>query len=102
MMTFLTARYPRAKSLTPKDLEGLRSLATHYGIRGVSIEGESLVVEYDASRLTEAAVLGCVRRAGINVKPEREIPFGAIDHTGEFKDFAWPTTGISPANQPQK
>ena len=101
-MTFLITRYSLAGSLTPKDFERLRGLATHYGIRGLSIEGETLAVEYDASRLHAAEVLGCVRRAGIAVKPEKEIPSGALDHTGEFKDFAWPTTGISPANQPPK
>jgi hypothetical protein len=101
-MTFLITRYPLVRSLTPKDLERLRGLTTHYGIRGVSIEGEALAVEYDASRMHEAEVLGCVRNAGIAVKPEREIPLGAIDHTGEFKDFAWPTTGLSPVNSSQK
>jgi hypothetical protein len=101
-MTFLTTRYSLAKSLTAKDLERLRGLTTHYGIHGVSIEGETLVVEYDASRMSEAETLGCVRRAGIAVKPEKDIPSGAIDHTGEFKDFAWPTTGLSPANQSPK
>jgi hypothetical protein len=97
-MTFLTTRYRLAKSLTPKDLERLSRFSTEYGIRGVSVEGEELLVEYDASRLHEAEVLGRVRRLAIDVKPEKEIPAGALDHTGEFKDFAWPTLGISPAN----
>ena len=101
-MTFLTTRYSLARKLTPKELGPLRGLTTHYGIRGVSIEGDALVVEYDASRMNEAEVLGCVRRAGIAVKPEKEIPSGAIDHTGELKDFAWPTTGLSPVNASQK
>ena len=101
-MTFLTTRYTLARTLLPKDLERLRGLTTLYGIRGVSIEGETLVIEYDASRLHEAEVLGCVRGAGIAVKPEKKIPLGAIDHTGEFKDFAWPTTGLSPVNSSQK
>ncbi len=101
-MTFIVTRYALAGNLGAKDFERLRGLATHYGIRGVSIEGESLVVEYDASRLHESGVLACVRRAGISVRPGKEIPAGALDHSGEFKDFAWPTTGISPANQPQK
>ena len=101
-MTFLTTRYPLAKSLTPKDLERLRGLTTQYGIHGVSIRKNNLLIEYDASRLHESGVLARVRRAGIDVRPEREIPAGALDHTGEFKDFAWPTTGITPANQPQK
>jgi hypothetical protein len=101
-MTFLTARYSLASALSIKDIERLRGLTTQYGIRGVSIEGEMLVVEYDASRMHEAEALGCVRRAGVAVKSEKEIPSGAIDHTGEFKDFAWPTTGLSPVNANQK
>ena len=101
-MTFLTTRYSLAGSLSLKDLERLRGLTTHYGIRGVAIEGETLVVEYDASRMHEAEVLGCVRGAGIAVKPEKDIPSGAIDHTGEFKDFSWPTAGLSRVNASQK
>jgi hypothetical protein len=98
-MTFLTTRFQITRTLSTTDLERLRGLSTHYGIRRVSIEGEKLAVEYDASRLHAAEALACVRRAGISVKPEKEIPLGAIDHTGEFEDFAWPTTGLSPANQ---
>lgn len=101
-MTFLTTRYALAGNLGAKEFERLRCLTTQYGIHGVRIEGATLAVEYDASRLHESEVLACVRRAGINAKPEKEIPFGAVDRTGEFKDFAWPTTGISPANQSQK
>jgi len=101
-MTFLTARFPLARTLTEKDLERLRGLTTRYGFRKVSIEGETLAVEYDASRLHSAEVLSCLRSTGIDVKPEKEIPPGAFDQTGEFRDFAWPTTGLSPANQPRK
>lgn len=101
-MTFLTTRYKLTHTLSGADLERLRGLTTHYGIRGVSIEGEELAVEYDASRLHAAEVLACVRRAGIDLKPEKIIPQGAIDHRGEFKDFAWPTAGLSPVNQTLK
>jgi len=101
-MTFLATRFQLTRTLSTTDLERLRGLTTHYGVRGVSIEGNNLSVEYDASRLHAAEVLACVRRAGISVKPEKEIPPGAIDHTGEFEDFAWPATGLSPANQTQK
>ena len=98
-MTFLTTRYRLTRTLTSKELERLSRFSTEYGIRGVSIEGEELLVEYDASRLHEAEVLGRVRCLGIDVKPEQEIPAGSVDHTGEFKDFAWPTSGLSPVNQ---
>jgi hypothetical protein len=30
------------------------------------------------------------------------IPPGGFDDTCEFKDFAWPTTGLSPVNAKQK
>jgi hypothetical protein len=98
-MTFLTARYSLLRPLSARHLERLRGLSAHYGIRGVSVEGDKLEVEYDASRMSAAEALACIRSAGINVKPEKEIPFGATDHAGEFKDFAWPTAGLSPANQ---
>jgi hypothetical protein len=101
-MTFLTTRYRLTSPLTNKQLEGLSRLSTFYGIRELAIDGDKLKVEYDASRIHEAEVLAAVRHAGINARPEKPIPPGAFDHTGEFKDFAWPTTGLSAVNQPQK
>jgi hypothetical protein len=101
-MTFLNTRYHLTKPLTPKDFERLSQLATVYGIRGLGIEGPDLIVEYDASRLHEAEVLAEIRRAGISVQPEKPIPLGGFDYTGEFKDSAWPTAGLSPVNQHQK
>jgi hypothetical protein len=98
-MTFLTTRYHLKRELTPKDFDRLHSLSTVYGIRGISIDGPLLVVEYDASRVHEAEVLAQVRQAGIAVEPEQPIAPGGFDYTGEFRDFAWPITGISPANQ---
>ena len=101
-MTFLTTRYRLAKPLTPKQLECLGGLSTVYGIRGLTLEGNNLVAEYDASRIHEAEVLAAVRGAGINAQPVKPIPPGAFDYAGEFKDFAWPTSGLSPVNQSQK
>jgi len=101
-MTFLTTSYPLAAPLTNKQLESLSRLSTLYGIRGLSIKGNELKVEYDASRIHEAEVLAVVRRAGVKVQPQEPIPPGAFDHTGEFKDFAWPISGLSPVNRPQK
>jgi hypothetical protein len=98
-MTFLTTRYHLKQSLTAKDFESLHSLSTVYGIRGLLIEGQLLELEYDASRFHEVEVLDQVRRAGIAVEPEKPIPPGAFDYTGEFKDFAWPIEGLSPTNQ---
>lgn len=101
-MTFLTTRYHLARNLTTGELEQLSRLSTVYGIRGLDIEGQELVVEYDASRIHEAEVLAEVRRAGIGVEPRKPLPLGGFDYTGEFKDFAWPTQGLSPVNAKQK
>jgi hypothetical protein len=98
-MTFLKTRFRLKKELTAKDFEHLSRLSTVYGIRGLSFEGQDLVVEYDASRMHEAEVLAQVRGTGIPVDPLQPIPEGAFDETGQFHDFAWPTHGLSPVNQ---
>jgi hypothetical protein len=83
----------------PADYSRLRHLSTVYGIRGLSFEKSYLVVEYDASRIHEAEVLAEVRRAGLAVEPEKPITPGGFDRTGEFRDFAWPTQGVTPVNK---
>ena len=98
-MTFLTTRFKLERELTSKDLESLHRLSTLYGIRGLSIEGSLLLVEYDASRLHEAEVVARVRQMGIAADSQKPIPPGSYDYTGEFRDFAWPTEGLSPANK---
>src|SRR5579863_345300 len=98
-MTFLTTRYRLSRELTTGEIERTASLSTIYGIRGVDFQDHDLVIEYDASRIHEAEVLASVRGAGLPVKAEKPIPLGGFDYTGEFKDYAWPTTGVSPANQ---
>jgi hypothetical protein len=98
-MTFLDTRYRLARSLTSEELERLSTLSTHYGIRKIDFEGDDLVIEYDASRIHEAEVLVAVRRTGIPAAAEKSIPLGGFDYTGEFKDYAWPTSGVSPVNQ---
>ncbi len=101
-MTFLTTRYRLARALRPRDLERLGQLSSVYGIRAVSFEDPVLVVEYDASRVHEAEVLAAIRNIGIVVEPDRPIPPGAFDYTGEFKDVVWPTQGLTPVNAGQK
>lgn len=101
-MTFLKTTYRLVRELTPLDYPRLARLHTVYGIRGVDVRDHNLVVEYDASRLHEAEVLMEVRRVGIGVQPLEPIPLGSFDHTGEFKDYDWPTTGLSPVNQKAK
>ena len=98
-MTFLKTRFHLTRKLAEKDLEKFGRLSTVYGIRGLGIDGDDLVVEYDASRIHEAEALAEVRKFGLPVEPAQPIPSGAFDYTGEFEDFAWPTTGLSPANQ---
>ena len=98
-MTFLTTRFQLQRELAPQDFERLHGLSTVYGIRGLSIDGPSLIVEYDASRIHEAEVLARVRAAGIAAEPEKPIAAGSFDYTGEFSDFAWPIEGLSPANK---
>lgn len=95
-------RYQLSQSPTPKELEHVSRLSTTYGIRGIALEGQDLMIEYDASRIHEAEILAAVRRAGISIAPGEPIPLGGFDHTGEFKDFAWPTKGLSPVNKDLK
>jgi hypothetical protein len=101
-MTFLNTRYRLMKGLTPRELERLSRLSTVYGIRGLYLEDDDLIVEYDASRLHEAEVRAAIRRVGVNVQTEKPMPLGGFDYRGEFKDFAWPTAGLSSVNQRQK
>lgn len=101
-MTFLRTCFHLTRTLGDRDLEKIRSLSAVYGIRGLAIEGDELIVEYDASRVHEAEVLAATRSFGIPVAPRQPIPSGAFDYTGEFKDYAWPTSGLSPINQKQK
>ena len=98
-MTFLKTRFRLARPFTSRELERLNRFSTLYGIRGLSLEGQNLTIDYDASRLHEAAVLAAVRAPGLPVEPPQPIPPGAFDYTGEFRDFTWPTEGLSPANQ---
>ena len=101
-MTFISTRLRLIKTPTPKDFENLSRLSTHYGVRRISIEGQDLMLEYDGSRLHEAEVLAAVRGVGISAQSIQPLPLGGFDYTGEFKDYAWPMTGLSPVNQKQK
>jgi len=86
--TFLKTRYRLTRPFTPKELERLNQFSTVYGSRGLSLEGQNLTIDYDASRIHAAAVLAAVRAAGLPVEPLQPIPSGAFDYTGEFRDFA--------------
>ena len=101
-MTFVKTRLRLVSPPTPKDLGNIHQLSTLYGIRGMAIEGQDLVVDYDGSRMHEAEVLAAVRGVGVDAAPIQPFPPGGFDYTGEFKDFSWPMTGLSPVNQKQK
>ena len=101
-MTFLKTHYVLKKELTPDDYDHLSHLHSVYGIREVSVEGHTLVILYDASRMHEAEVLARVRCTGVPVDPVQPIAPGGFDHVGQFHDSAWPTEGLSPANQKAK
>jgi hypothetical protein len=101
-MTFLKTRFNLKKELTTAELERLSHLSTVYGFRNLSFDAQVLIVEYDASRIHEAEVLAQVRGTGIPVEPLQPITVGGFDYTGEFRDFAWPTEGLSPVNQKAK
>jgi hypothetical protein len=101
-MTFLKTCFRLTRALATKDFEKFSRLSSVYGIRGLAMDRDNLVVEYDASRIHEAEALAALRGVGLPVAPNRPIPPGAFDYTGEFKDFAWPLSGLSPANQTQK
>ena len=98
-MTSLKTKHRLTRSLTPRELERLNQFSTVYGIRGLSLGGPNLTIDYDATRLHEAALLAAVRATGLPVEPLQPIPPGAFGYKGEFRDFAWPTEGLSPANQ---
>jgi len=101
-MTFLKTRLHLPHELSASELQHLSRLKTVYGIRSISIDGRELVIEYDATRLHEAEVLAAVRGHGIAAETSQPVPPGGFDYTGEFKDYAWPTSGLSPVNQKQK
>ncbi len=98
-MTFSTTKLRLKRPLTPGDLQHLGRLTTVYGFRNLAIEGQILTVTYDASRIHEAEVAAEVGKAGVPAELLQPIPLGGFDTTGEFRDFAWTTRGLSPANQ---
>jgi hypothetical protein len=79
-----------------KDYERLTTVLTVYGIRALDVQGEDLVVEYDASRLHEAEVLAALRRAGIRLVPQKPVPAGGFDYTGEFQGLFKADRGAEP------
>jgi hypothetical protein len=64
-MTPIELRLTLQRDLLLPELERLGRLSTVYGIRKVQTEGRDLLVEFDATRMSEAEVLSLVRGAGL-------------------------------------
>ncbi len=101
-MTFLKTRFILKKEPADTDMARATRLYTVYGIRDFQVRGQELIIEYDASRIHEAEVLAQVRASGFSVAPLQPIAPGGFDYTGEFRDYVWPTQGLSPVNQKAK
>jgi len=69
-MTSLDVVYRYASPPGEAEMRAINRMREVYGIRRVAFDqsARTVRVEYDASRLTEAAVASLLRRAGINVQ----------------------------------
>lgn len=67
-MTKVQLRYQLARPLNETMLDGLRDLRGVYGFLRIEPTSEGLLVEFDASRLTERDVEAHLRRAGIPIQ----------------------------------
>jgi hypothetical protein len=72
-MTFLKTRFRLSRALRESDLKKFGTLSAVYGIRGLAVDGNDLVVDYDASRVHEAEVLSEVLKLGLPVAPREPI-----------------------------
>ncbi len=101
-MTFLNTRYRLAGPLKSRELEGLARLSTVYGIRRLSLEGQVLLVEYDASRLHEAEVLAAVRGAGLKVSARETHSCWRVRLHGRVQRLCLANHGPQPCQSRQK
>ena len=71
-MTYLDAAYRYGAMPGEREMRAIDGMREVYGIRKVDFkENEKMIrVEFDASRLTEAAVAKLLRQAGIDVLEE--------------------------------
>lgn len=69
-MTKVQVQFDLAKPLDERALEAVANAHVYYGIHYVRLEPsmQSILVEYDASRLTETDVEATLHRAGIPVQ----------------------------------
>ncbi len=74
-MTAVDVYFTYGQTPTEIALRAVDGMREVYGIRRVTFDEKqrTVRVEYDASRLSEAVVLGLLRRAGIDVR-DRAVP----------------------------
>lgn len=74
-MTTVDVYFAYGQTPTETALRAVDGVREVYGIRRVTFDEKqrTVRVEYDASRLTEAVVLGLLRRAGVDVR-DRAVP----------------------------
>ncbi len=74
-MTAVDVSFSYGHTPTEAALRAVDGMREVYGIRRVTFDEKQRMVrvEYDASRLTEAVVLGLLRRAGVDVR-DRAVP----------------------------
>jgi hypothetical protein len=72
-MTLVEVTYDLQSPLRPAQLRALSSFANTYGLRRFHVDEQrrQIVLEYDASRLTETVVAHVLRNAGISA--ERKV-----------------------------
>lgn len=68
-MTQLEVRYHYQADLRAAEMRALNAIREVYGIRKIVLDEKQKMVrvEYDASRLKEAAIAGLLRRAGMDL-----------------------------------
>lgn len=64
-MTTVETHLKIGRHLNTEELDRLANLSSVYGIRKISAEGGQLMVEFDATRLSEAEVISLIRGVGI-------------------------------------
>ena len=69
-MTQLDVSYRYGNAPSEAEMRALDNVREVYGVRRVSFDEKQNIVrvEFDASRLSEAAIAGLLRRAGVDLK----------------------------------
>lgn len=74
-MTAVDVCFRYGKHPGEREMRALDSVWEVYGIRRIQLDEkeQTIRVEYDATRLTEAVVAGLLRRAGIDLKEKMAL-----------------------------